>query len=251
MGLTLIFEGLKRSIGRYDDEYQRGRARQGALAPHRTARAVLDALAAGSPLSVIERGEVVVALVTEQQQVGHPLWQAMLVATFEPMLRKLRRRLGPANDEDLDQEVFVHFFEAIKALPEDERTAYAALALRRATARGAFTSVRRAQRELPATSLDDEVESPDPFAQAILEAVVEASAAEAARVLRGGGGGDELRDIVLTSFAGESTLKEYVCQRYGAASDAVRAAAYGRLVRARHRLQIRLRAEQAAPQPAS
>ena len=246
MNLTVAMEGLRNSISRYTKAYAEGRARHAVLQPYPTARAALEALADESPLTPDERGELVLALVTEQQQVGHPVWQAMLVASFERMLRKLRRRMGPDEDEDLDQDVLVHFLEAVKTLPPAERIAYPLLTLRRSTARGAYAAARGARQEPEASSFDEETHPCDPFTAATPEGVLEASAAEAERVLREGGGGDELRDVVLATFAGESTLKAYVDRTHGTASDVARAAAYERLRSARRRLRARLHLRQEA-----
>jgi hypothetical protein len=249
MNLTQIFQGLRNSITRYPKEYAEGRARQDALAPYPTARDALAALADDSPLGRDERGQLVLALVTEQQQAGHQLWQAMLLVAFERMIRNLRRRLGRDKDEDRDQDVLVAFLEAIKRLPPAERMPYPMLALRRATARRVYAARRPTQEEPKTKPFDEETHPCDPFTRATPAGVVEASAEEAARVMREGGGADELRDVVLATFAGESTLKEYVCRTYGAADDRTRAAAYERLCSARRRLRGRLRARQ-APQHA-
>jgi hypothetical protein len=249
MDLATIIVALRNSVGRYAKEYAEGRARQDALAPYAKASAALAALAPSSSLGIDERSRLVLALVAEQQHKPHALWQAMLTVAFEPMLRRLRRRLSQLADEDLDQEVLVEFFAAVHALPPAERVVFPLLATRRTTERGVFTAVKTTRQVPVAERFDEETFPGNPFFVETMDALLDAAAEEAARVHHTGGGGEELRDVVLATFSREASLKAYVERTYAVASEAQRSAAYERLRSARRRLRARLRSSLAGTPP--
>ena len=212
MALKHVFEEATKATTRFAAEYAEGRSRQPALAPYDEAPAVLAALDPGSGMGSADRAAIVGALLCEHRREAHPLWQSMLLAAFEPMLRRLRHAAGPKGDPDLDQEVVYAFLQALGSVSTD--SGYAPRALRWATRGVVF----------------------DPFADG------EAAAAERlARLFAGAGIGGELAEMLLATIGGDEPLKDYADRRAASQDDRRRAAAYDRLVRDRLRAVARIR----------
>jgi hypothetical protein len=126
---------------KHHPEYVRVRAFERFLEPYETPAAVADALADGSPLTVEERALVVRTLLRAHQasSTKHPLWQALLLYVFAPMLKHVRARLR-ADSDDCDQQVLLGFLEVIARTNPDASAVL--LTLRWATARKVFKKLR-------------------------------------------------------------------------------------------------------------
>ena len=233
MALKHVFEEATKATTRFAAEYAEGRSRQPALAPYDEAPAVLAALDPGSGMGSADRAAIVGALLCEHRREAHPLWQSMLLAAFEPMLRRLRHAAGPKGDPDLDQEVVYAFLQALGSVSTD--SGYAPRALRWAT-RGVVLDPHRAARRGGRPRPFHDEEYVEPFADG------EAAAAERlARLFAGAGIGGELAEMLLATIGGDEPLKDYADRRAASQDDRRRAAAYDRLVRDRLRAVARIR----------
>ena len=115
--LADTFAEIRKSLSSYASAraFDEGAAHHTALAVHRTPLDILAAVAATSPLTVEERDAILVALLNELHRTRHPIWQSILVLAFEPLLVRLRARLGKPKavcfgrsmGADLDQRVLL------------------------------------------------------------------------------------------------------------------------------------------------
>jgi hypothetical protein len=155
MNLVVVFRSLPALVRRYESTFHRARPTEPAFDPHATATALLVALSVDSPLPLGDRQELVRALVTLHRSTGHPLWSALLLHTFRPMLLSLRSR-DRGSKEDRDPRVLLAFLQALA------RTRVAGqpvlIALRRATARALFQAVRAERVDAETVSLDTAVD---------------------------------------------------------------------------------------------
>ena len=127
MNLAKTLASLKKSLSRHADVFAEGRSRHRALAGFDSPAAVLTAVSSSSSLTVEERDVIYVAILAELRLTKHTLWQSLLLVAFEPMLARVRVRLGRPDSEDLDQRIFLAFLEAAQSL---HVTSYAARVLR-------------------------------------------------------------------------------------------------------------------------
>lgn len=214
--------------------FEAARARHVALAPYDRAAALLAALRA--PLAdadPAEREAVVVALLIEHRASASPLWQALLLAAFEPLLVRMRVRLGHRGDEDLDQRILLGFFEALATVRTDR---VAVLGIRWAVLDVVKTIIRDERREPETIPFDEEHHASDAIDAAPATRI---ELAEIARLVAARGG-DALVDALFATNAGES-LADYVRRTYGDAGEKARACAYGRLHRARQEVLAAVR----------
>jgi hypothetical protein len=191
---------------------------------------LVDALGVSSPLTVEQRNALIWACIELHHAAVHPLWQALLVHAFAPMLFDLRGRVRGDGGE-VDQQILTSFLEAVWQLgcrPDPRRIA---MHLRQATKRALFRLLRREARQcdedakvalLPAPSLSEERAS--------------------ARVLTA-----RLADIdprlseLLQTLREHGQLRAYVRARQPDASLDAQDRLYRRLQRRRHRLSSKLR----------
>jgi len=222
MNLTQTCTHLRSTTSRHARGLASAHERNAVLAMFATPGAVLDALAASSPLAMTERNAIVVALLTEHQRASHPLWPALLMCAFEGMLAKLRRRVGGPRDLDLDQRVLGAFLEALASV---RPSPYVLLAIRRATEESLFR-VLRAERAAPETfAYDEERHAADPFGAAAL-AKVEADEIVERMVACADA---ELIDAVVATYVYEESLRDHVARAYPTATPAERESTYQRL----------------------
>lgn len=212
--------------------YEEARARHRALLPYASPAEVLSALAASSSLTLPERDVVVSALVTECQRSKNPLWQTLLLLAFEPMLCRLRSTIASSRSDDFDQRVLVAFYGALAVVRPGP---FLALAIRRATERQLFPSLKVARRESQNDIFDEETHPTDLLA---VDAATEA--AEVIRIVEASGGA-ELREAILATRATDETLLDYIARTHPNATPAECSAAYDRLWVARNAVERRLR----------
>jgi hypothetical protein len=231
MNLAKTLTSIKKSLARHATVYAEGRRRHRALASFDSPAAVLAAVSSSSPLTVEERDVIYVALLAELRLTKHTLWQSLLLVAFEPMLARVRARLGRPESEDLDERVFLAFLEAAQSL---SIPSHAARVLRLALERKVYGERKSERAEPEADEFIDDTYVADPFAVTARE---QAAAREVVRILEAEGG-DEFRDLMLATRATEDTLRAYVQKAY---ADPEREGAYRRLVRARSRLEKKIR----------
>src|SRR5580700_8786798 len=119
--LKTTFDQLAKSTasGSYARIFAQAAPRYPALAAYDSPRAVLDVLQGDSSFTVEERDAILVALLAELRASKEKVWQALLVLAFEPMLVRIRARLGQpkvtrfgrSQADDLDQRVLLAFLE--------------------------------------------------------------------------------------------------------------------------------------------
>jgi hypothetical protein len=151
MSLVIIFRSLPTMVRRYESTFDRARPTEPAFAPHRTTAALLLAVSFDSPLPIGERQELVRALVTLHRTTHHPLWSALLLHTFRPMLLSLRAR-DRGSKEDRDSRILVAFLQALARTPLAGQPVF--IALRRATERAVFQAVRAERVHAETVALD-------------------------------------------------------------------------------------------------
>jgi hypothetical protein len=246
MSLVKTFEETRKSLAwtRATKAYAEGRARQGVLAPYDSVLAVLRAAAATSSLTTEGRDALLVGVLTELRSTKHSLWLSVLVLAFEPLIVRVRSRLGPQRpgrpqSDDLDQRVFLAFLEAAHALRVES---HAARMLRLAFQRRVFGD-KSAEVEPEMAEFVDDTYCADPFGVGVAE---KAAALEVVRIIEAAGG-EELRDVMLATRANDETLRAYVERAYAERSAAERESAYYRLVTTRKRAESQLRAQARRP----
>lgn len=196
---------------------------------------VVDALSMPSPLSVAERNAVVFALVRAHHTRPHVVWLEILVQAFKPMLLRLRRCVRGALGPDVDQQILMHFIDAVRAAGEKGSPDRVAMRLRQDTIFAVLNVLRKdlssgkpPRGEAPGVAApgvsDHFVIGPFPLPDdALSKAVIQATS-------RG-----ELRDVV-REFHPNASPEEL--ER-----------TYRRLQRRRHRLFRALRAKVENPKP--
>jgi hypothetical protein len=230
---------IKTTLSRPSADLAEARTSCPALAGYDTPAALVDAMR--SMLGPRERDQLVAALVEEHQRAPRTVWQSILLAVFEPMLVRLRKRLGQPENEDRDQEVLVAFLEATR---EVRAGAYTTLALQWVTESKAFRAKKKERREQSHALYDDETYS-RPLAA---EANTKLAADEVARALEKRGGEELLRAVLATEVE-EVPLVDYVARAYPRASASERATLYTRLRLAKAAVlgELRARAERTRP----
>ena len=228
------FTRLKSDLPRlsFTRAYEAARPNHRILIPYAIPADVLAALASTSPLPITSRDVVLSALLEERRQSTHPVWQTLLLLTFEPMLRRLRARLGRTRSDDLDQRVFVAFLSALTIVRPGP---FLAVAIKRTTESQLFAPLRAERRETQNALFDEETHPPD-----LLTLDTATRAAEVIRIIEAAGGA-ELRDAMLATRGTDETLGDYVARTHPHATPAERAAAYERLWRTRSTVERRLR----------
>jgi hypothetical protein len=156
MHMNHTFRSLRSTLPRYTTEFTRAAARHAALAPFVDAAAALGALDRASDLASEERDAIVRAFVAERQSGGHPLWPAMLLLAFEPVLRKLGKRVDARDDEDVEQLLVAALLEATDKVRTDAPAIL--LQVRWETSYRLFQSLRKGQRPGVEVSLEQLVE---------------------------------------------------------------------------------------------
>jgi hypothetical protein len=151
MSLFIVFRRLPAILRRCESTFDRTRATQPALARYPTTAALLSALSLDSPLPLGDRQELVRALVTLHRTTNHPLWPAILLHTFRPMLLSLRAR-DRGSKEDRDSRIMLAFLQALARTPLAGQPVF--IALRRATERAVFQVVRAQRVHAETVSLD-------------------------------------------------------------------------------------------------
>jgi hypothetical protein len=234
--LTLVasIAQARSTLSRFASVYAGARAERAALAPYPTAADVAAALEPASRLDVEGRNALVVALVTELQARPHPLWQALLLGAFEPMLTRARMRLGRRRDPELDQRVLVAFLGALRSV----RTGpFTLLAIRWATCGEVFDARRKEARGPELTTYDDETHPADVFGTSADD---QARLAEVARIVEAEAGA-ELLDVLIATHGHDESLKDYVARAFAGRSERERATTYYQLRVARSALVERVR----------
>lgn len=239
MDFSAVFSGLKLSVVKFSKQYEAGRARRPELAPYATTTALLSALKLSSSLSYDDRDAITLALIAEQQSEAHPLWQTLLLAAFEPMLRRLRARVG--GGDEIEQAIVVAFLDAIQKLALHHPPSHAALYLRRATERAVFAKLR-VERARPEHVSIDEVEVPDPSAFAPDDHAEEIKSTDVMRLALDEASDPELVRMLMATSAGNERLCDYVETTYAALSKSERRTKYLCLQKRRHRLLSRVKA---------
>jgi len=235
MSLAIVLSSLSNEVARNSKSYAAGRERHAALLPHATPKDVVAALASTAKSSPQARNAIIVALLEEHRTGANPLWQAILITAFKPMLVHLRFRLKRKGDEDLDQRVLVAFLNALRTVRMGD---YAAIALRWATEKEVFLSVHKELRTaIPACEFDEETHPHDVFG---VEQRDRERAAEILALLEAHG--DELVEVVLATHAGDESLQELVDRKCAGKSASERACEYRRLARARQLVVEEIRA---------
>jgi hypothetical protein len=204
-----VFAHLAFTARRHEATFQAARCLEGAFAAYPSATALLDALAPASPLSVPERQVAVEVLIRLHQTTGHPLWQALLLRAFEPLLLGLRAK-DRGRKGDRNQRVLTAFLTAIAKLRVDGRPVFVAVG--RAAARTLFQAVRVDSNRLEMVPYDDRARhslsqaTPDPFTACLANEV-------AAHVAARKGGDDIVRVL-----AGVETVAEQAARLAATAS---------------------------------
>jgi hypothetical protein len=151
---------------------------------------------------------------------------------------RTRAALRPRNSDELDQSLLAAFLEAARS--PFCRT-YVARNLRLRTRERIFTERRREHRSPTLLSFDEETHPCNPFQASAHE---NARAAEVIRIIEAEGG-EELRDLLLTTSGNDESIRSFVDRTYAACTRQARARACKRLQRARAKVlsKVRGRAE--------
>lgn len=112
MSIKTTIHELKKTIHLSPATFAQAKERRLELTPFATASEALTALLPDSSLSADERDALALAIIAEQQREHRPLWQAMLIVAYEPMLAKFcSKRTRDADERESD--VLHAFLEAL------------------------------------------------------------------------------------------------------------------------------------------
>jgi hypothetical protein len=237
MSLANTLDQLKKTVttSRAQRVYAEARPRHRALASFETVGAIVEATSRGSSLFAADRDAVFAALVVELQQSRESLWQSLLLVAFTPMLMRLRLSVRDPGNEDLDQSVVLAFLESVRS---PVCRSYVARNLRLLTQSRLYAERRREHRGPELVEFDENTHPCDPFN---VEAEQRAAAAEVTRIIEAEGG-EELRELLLTTYGDDDSVKAHVDRAYAGCDERTRARARKRLCRARLAVFAKLRA---------
>jgi hypothetical protein len=225
---------------RFATEYARARPAHPELAPHDGPADVLAALSSESPLSREAKDALLVALVAEHQRTRHPLWQSLLLATYEGMLHNIARATLGVSRADAQQGALLGFLSALASMKLDKPPRLLSLWLKQTTERTAFGQACFAEepdaepvgrREPDPRRLEDALDIEDRMNGVVRELVDLFGDGEQAR---------EILDVLLYARCGKGQLLEYVDDKYVGLSIARRDRIIARLHRMRARAMARL-----------
>ncbi len=195
MSFSKYLTSLRHDVVRHAAAYPAARARHAALESLESPEHVLRALTFTSGTAPEVRNAIVVALLEEHRTSRSPLWQAMLITAFRPMLLNLRWRVGRKGDAaDLDQDVLLAFLGALRSVAPNH---YAVAALRWATQKEVFRGIELESRVVATIPYDDDTHPVDVFGADVRD---RERAAEIVNILEMHG--DELLEVVLATHAG-------------------------------------------------
>lgn len=238
MSLTRTINQLKPTIARHTAALVAAHARQPAIAPYATTSALLAAIDQSSDLGAKPRAALIAALLSEHQRAPSPLWQAVLLVAFQPMLARIRKILGKPKDEDLDQKVLLAFLDAARTVSVEHAASYAPLALRWATQSAVFGT---ADHDAIDDAFEADLEGWDPSGTAPQWPIFEAGAADVARALDAHDVDEEIVNVVLATCAGDESIVEYVDRVHERDTPELRRACAQKLRRERAVILERLR----------
>ena len=151
---------IRSTLASHATEYARGRAAHRALASCAHPVDVLRALAHRSPLPYEDRDAITLALITEHQRAAHPLWQSILLVTYEPMLASISRLLP--DKRDAESRLVLALLEEISKVSLAHPPSQLARHLRHRVTRSAFGSTAEARVEPDLVPLDERRDEPSP-----------------------------------------------------------------------------------------
>ncbi len=240
---SIVFQSLKKSIPQSPAQLAWARERFPALAPYPTSSAILDALAASSALSHEERDAILAVLLRQHAESVTPYWSTLLAVTFEPMLRRLARRVKSVDVDEAEQRALLAFLEIVAKLSTACPSQNIAGHFRVATESTLFRTLRKDHKGPPTVPLDDDAEW---GALAIAEADrldAERCVELMAKIVRAENDGEATLAMLLatTKGSGES-LKAYVERVHADLSDDERSETYARMLETRRRVIPMVRA---------
>jgi hypothetical protein len=214
------------------------RERHAAVGPYPDVESLLEALRPASSTDGVTRAALVAALLAAHQGGEGKLPEALLLAAFEPMLVRLRVRLG-GQSEDTDQMLLVAFLGALRAVRPER---FAALAIRGAVLDAVKAHIRGERRHRGVLSFDEETYAEDLFGLGQIDKMAAAEVTSIALAR----GGEELLGALLATAATSETLASYVRRTRPNESEQARANAYERLRLAHQKVLAEVRAKLAA-----
>lgn len=258
MGLKYVRRALKTELRaetsmRLFDETKN---RYAALAEHETPLSVLAVLGDESTRRWAEREALTRALVTEEQERPHPLWAALLLTAYYPMLSRLRHRIygNDLDPEDFDQLVVSTFLEVVHAFPLADKRDRTAMHLRQMTQRRVFRHIREEHAarvliapddvsDMPPFSPDAWPGSPKPRRRRHKVRPEPMDCRDAIELLttRAAHLGQDQIDLVVTTMVRGERLRVYVERTFPDREPDERDRIYQRLKRQRSRTLARLR----------
>lgn len=235
--------------------FAQAKEQHSVLTPYMDPAGVLAALKASPGKEPSEREDLCWALVTEQRDRPHPLWAAMLAATYAPMLLNLRASVfaGLLPADEIEQLIVAGFLQAVASFPRTKGPGGTSRFLRQYTRRRFYrvintlgsedreapcapSGVLAAFAESTVVDFEEEAAPPDAVPPEDLETVFQ-------RLVEAVGGAlpdSHLRLIADTVVRGER-LDDYVRRVHPTATGAEFARIYERLKRQRTRTVTRLR----------
>jgi hypothetical protein len=236
MDLKHLLTGLWIEFGRYEQTYQEGRARHPALAGFATAKDLAKDLRLESFLTYQAHEAVAVSLIAEQQRAQHPLWQALLVYAYAPMLRRLVGRCNGDDAEERLQRVLYGFLEIVRRLSVQKPPVSTALSLRLATTRAVLGRRRRTTVNPQFVPIDEETMASPEGWSANAEAMCEFR-----RVIEAEPNGMALFGLLLATVADDEKLFAYQRRTHPQLHPRFTWKTYRRLRKERARILTKLR----------
>jgi len=246
LGAAARREALSR---KYAATYERGRAATPWLEPFTTVESLLHMLEDTRAETYPLRDGLARALMALHRTATSGLWSSLLLAAYQPLVRRLRGRINPGvlSNDDVDSIVLSAFMEAITKLPLDVPQEYTAKRLKGRTERYVFDKLRKERGQPVSTPGLDELMPED---SAFVEPDERAGdswivARRDLFHLAGDRIAHETMNLVIDTYEEPEALRQHI-ERMQIADAAERERAYQRLKKQRTRAlrRLRLRAEE-------
>jgi hypothetical protein len=147
MDLQNIKRSLRRELSNPKNQelFEMARRHNTAFVNHSTLFSVLAALDDRSVTDYTEKETLTRSLIREQQRASNPLWAAILITAYLPMLGRLRSRItgNPLPPKDLDQIIITSFLQVVKEFPLSKWRDHTCVKLRQQTQRRVFRELNQ------------------------------------------------------------------------------------------------------------
>jgi hypothetical protein len=110
-----VIAEMRRAVVRHEEEFARGKERQPALTALPTLHALLAKLPLSEDVDPVEKHAITMALIKEFGAARSPLWSALLLIAYEPLLVVMGKKAIELPPDERRSLVVTSFLEAAKS----------------------------------------------------------------------------------------------------------------------------------------